>query len=109
VIQTIARMVDHDLPLDEAVAAARVHPDGEGHLRAETAASAPWSEAALARFTEWGFRFTPTPPSYFGRVHAIGWDPAAREVLAVAEPRWDGGVSAPEQAPVEAPIRAPSP
>lgn len=100
VIQTIARMVDHDLPLPEAVAAARVHPDGERHLRAETGPIGLWEASALDAFTAGGFRFTSTPSSYFGRVHAIGWDPATREVLAVAEPRWDGGVSAPRRAPV---------
>lgn len=103
VIQTIARMVDHDLPLNEAVAATRVHPDGERHFRAEEGGGTPWTEAALATLGGWGFRSTPTPSSYFGRVHAVGWDPVNREVLGVAEPRWDGGASAPVAAPVSIP------
>ncbi len=108
VIQTIARMVDHGMPLDQAVAAARVHPDGEGHLRVEIATVNPWTEAARNALTDWGFRFTATPPSYFGRVHAIGWDPALREVLAVAEPRWDGAVSAPVPTPALTPALTPT-
>jgi gamma-glutamyltranspeptidase/glutathione hydrolase len=100
VIQTIARMVDHEMPLDEAVAAPRIHPEGPRHLRAETGGASLWRPDALGRFVGWEFQLTETPSSYFGRVHAIGWDPVTRQVLAVAEPRWDGGVSAPTLAPV---------
>ncbi len=104
VIQTVSRMVDHGLPLDAAVAAPRVHPDGrvEGQLRlrVEDGPVGAWSAAEREALEGWGFVLEPSPSGYFGRVHAIGWSPAAGggaggTALGVAEPRWDGGAAAP--------------
>jgi gamma-glutamyltranspeptidase/glutathione hydrolase len=121
VIQTVSRMIDHGLPLDQAVAAPRVHPDGERRFRVEVteegAGEGGWSAAERRRLEAWGFELEHSPPGYFGRVHAVGWTPGipvratggvpdpARvgEAHGVAEPRWNGGAAAPREAPPAGP------
>jgi len=100
VIQTVSRMIDHGMSLDAAVAAPRVHPDGQGdggelRLRAEEGPVARWTAAELQALAGWGFEVVDSPSGYFGRVHAVGWDPVRTEAFGVAEPRWDGGAAAP--------------
>ncbi|TVP51564.1 MAG: hypothetical protein EA350_00045, partial [Gemmatimonadales bacterium] len=100
VIQTVSRMIDHGMSLDAAVAAPRVHPDGvesggELRLRAEEGPVARWTDAELRALADWGFEVVAAPSGYFGRVHAVGWDPARAEAFGVAEPRWNGGAAAP--------------
>lgn len=124
VIQTVSRLVDHGLSLEQAVAAPRVHPDGVHRFRIETIEPGPggaapgglesgWGEAERRHLGHWGFTLEPTPPGYFGRVHAVGWTPGipqrstsgfpdpppAGEAHGVAEPRWDGGAASPRQPP----------
>jgi gamma-glutamyltranspeptidase / glutathione hydrolase len=105
VIQTVSRMVDHGLPLDAAVAAPRVHPDGELRLRVEEGPVGMWSTAEREALEAWGFELVPSPSGYFGRVHAVGWEPgsmrggAGVRAFGVAEPRWNGSAVAPRGAP----------
>lgn len=99
VIQTAARMIDHGMPLDEAVAAPRVHPDGELRFRVEDGPVGTWTPAERRALEGWGFELVPSPSGYFGRVHAVGWTPGAGGTsgvaFGVAEPRWNGGAVAP--------------
>jgi gamma-glutamyltranspeptidase / glutathione hydrolase len=99
VIQVLSRMIDHGMALDAAVAAPRVHPDGELRLRVEDGPVARWSAPERGAMQAWGFEILPSPSGYFGRVHAVGWDPAtgalASRAFGVAEPRWNGGAVAP--------------
>gem|GEM_PF-131890 len=99
VIQTTARMIDHGMSLDEAVAAPRVHPDGELRFRVEDGPVGSWTPEERKALEAWGFELVPSPSGYFGRIHAVGWTPGAgREsgvAFGVAEPRWNGGAVAP--------------
>ncbi|TVP54231.1 MAG: hypothetical protein EA351_13705, partial [Gemmatimonadales bacterium] len=83
------------LPLDAALAAPRVHPDGERELRIEEGSVGSWSPAARRALEGAGFTLVPSPSGYFGRVHAVGWDPVRNEAFGVAEPRWNGAAVAP--------------
>lgn len=93
VIQVISRLVDHRMPLDEAVAAPRVHPDAMKTLRVEEGPAGMWTAADRARLEGWGFTLVGAPSGFFGRVHAVERRAAGRPLLGVAEPRWTGGAS----------------
>jgi hypothetical protein len=45
--------------------------------------------------SSWGTELVPSPSGFFGRVHAVGWDPIRGEAFDVAESRWNGGQRAP--------------
>jgi gamma-glutamyltranspeptidase/glutathione hydrolase len=98
VIQVISRMVDHRMPLAEAVAAPRVHPDAMKSLSVEEGPVAAWTAADRARLEKWGFKLTGQPSGFFGRVHAV-MGPATKDGPAsgVAEPRWTGGAAGPKR------------
>lgn len=101
VIQVISRMVDHRMPLAEAMAAPRVHPDALRTLRVEEGPVAAWTAADRARLEKWGFTLIGAPSGFFGRVHAV-MGPATKDAAAigVAEPRWTGGAAGPLGGPV---------
>ncbi|HUF51779.1 MAG TPA: gamma-glutamyltransferase [Longimicrobiales bacterium] len=92
VTQSISRAIDQGLPLEQAVAAPRVHPLGATQLRLEDGA---WSPAAHARLQTLGFELSTGPGTYFGRVHAVATDPATGSFTGIAEPRGFGGAAAP--------------
>ena len=97
VIQTISRAVDHQLPLDRAVAAPRVHPVGNTTLRMErdSTTGIMWTEADLERLRSLGFTLEFSPSNYYGRVHAVTIDEETRRFIGVAEPRGFGGAAGP--------------
>ena len=92
VTQTISRVVDHGMTLDQAVAAPRVHPLGAMQIRLEQGV---WSEAVRTRLQGFGFELSEGPSNYFGRVHAVSVDPQTRVLTGIAEPRGFGGAAAP--------------
>lgn len=94
VIQVLSRLIDGGLPLDQAMAAPRVHPLDETSLRMETG-SYGWSVAERQELEALGFTVSTSPGSYFGRVHAVAYDPATNRFLGVAEPRDEGGAAGP--------------
>ena len=97
VIQTISRAVDHQLPLDRAVAAPRVHPMGNTTLRMErdSATRIMWSDADIEQLRKLGFTLEFSPSTYYGRVHAVTIDEETRRFIGVAEPRGFGGAAGP--------------
>ena len=97
VIQTISRAVDHQLPLDRAVAAPRVHPMGNNTLRMERDSTTRimWADADLDRLRSLGFTIEFSPSNYYGRVHAVTIDEETRRFIGVAEPRGFGGAAGP--------------
>ena len=97
VIQTISRAVDHQLPLDRAVAAPRVHPMGNSTLRMERDSTTRirWTDADLERLRSLGFTLEFSPSTYYGRVHAVTIDEETRRFIGVAEPRGFGGAAGP--------------
>jgi gamma-glutamyltranspeptidase / glutathione hydrolase len=92
VIQTIARWADHGLPIDQAVAAPRLHPLGSDELRVE---SARWSANQRDSLAALGFTVSTAAATWFGRVHALSFDPGTSLFAAVADPRRDGSAAAP--------------
>ena len=106
VIQVISRLIDHQMPLAEAMAAPRVHPDAQKTLRVEDGPTGVWSAADRARLEGWGFTLIGAPSGFFGRVHAVQRPGASSPMLGVAEPRWTGGASGPV---ADRPHRGPGP
>ena len=100
VIQVISRLVDHRMPLDQAIAAPRVHPDEARVLRVEEGPIGVWSGADRARLEGWGFKLIGAPSGFFGRVHAVSRPGNGAPVIGVAEPRWTGGAAGPQRPPV---------
>jgi gamma-glutamyltranspeptidase / glutathione hydrolase len=90
VIQTLARAIDQGLPLEQAMAAPRVHPMSATELRLE---EGRWDAAAAARLQAMGFELSTGPATFFGRVHAI--EVGADGFTGVAEPRGFGGAAGP--------------
>jgi gamma-glutamyltranspeptidase/glutathione hydrolase len=95
VIQVISRLVDHGMSLVDAVGAARVHPDEAQVLRIEDGPTGAWSPRAREQLTSWGFTLVPSSSGFFGRVHAVRFDPNRHFAQGVPEPRWTGGAAAP--------------
>jgi gamma-glutamyltranspeptidase / glutathione hydrolase len=92
VIQVLSRALDQGMPLEEAMAAPRVHPMSATELRLE---EGQWDDATQARLRAMGFELSTGPPTFFGRVHAVSVDRATRVLTGVAEPRGFGGAAAP--------------
>ena len=90
VIQVVSRLIDHRMPLAQAVAAPRVHPDAQNTLRVEEGPTGVWSASDRARLEAWGFTLVGAPSGFFGRVHAVRRSAADATMLGVAEPRWTG-------------------
>ena len=98
VIQVVSRVVDHKMPLGDAMAAPRVHPDAMKTLRIEEGPVAAWTAADRARLEKWGFTLIGAPSGFFGRVHAVMRPPAPNATATgVAEPRWTGGAAGPRR------------
>ena len=97
VIQTVSRLFDEHLPLEQAVAAPRVHPMGHASLRVERGARIGWTDADVVRLRQLGFQVDTAPSSYFARVHAVAIDHDARRLNGVAEPRGLGSAAGPRQ------------
>lgn len=99
VIQVASRMVDHGMPLEEAMAAPRLHPVGDRSLELEEGPIARWRSGELAALRSRDFQLRTAESGRFGRVHAVylpeGWDEGDAPLLGVAEPRWTGGAAGP--------------
>lgn len=94
VVQVISRVLDHGMSLDDAVAAARVHPTGPLALRLEEGPVGVWSASETASLRAWDFELDTAPSTYYGRVHAVA-PGSGGNALGVAEPRWTGSAAGP--------------
>ena len=89
-MQVIANLVDFGLPLPEAIAAPRIHLEGE-HLSLELASE--WAESTQNWLIQNHAHATPWPSRslFFGGVHAVGpegaYADARREGSAIEQPR----------------------
>jgi gamma-glutamyltranspeptidase/glutathione hydrolase len=87
VLQTLSNVIDHNMDLAAAVAAARAHwQDGVLHLEAgiepQVAAQLEQKGHAIERYD--------AKDRYFGGVHAIRIDPQSGALSGAADPRRDG-------------------
>jgi len=92
VIQTISRWVDHDMSVEEAVAAPRLHPLGSSELRVE---GALWPTSDRDALSALGFTVSTAAATWFGRVHAVDFDPMSGDFTGAADPRRDGSAAGP--------------
>lgn len=103
VTQVISRVIDDGMSLPQALAAARVHMDGDT-LDVETSPDIGWTEEEIEAMQRVGIPVRATPRvGAFSRVHAIQWDPVTRTWLGAADPDWEGTARGPTggQAPRE--------
>jgi len=97
VVQAVLRVVDHGMPLAEALAAARVHPV-EGGVAMETSPEIGWGEEDVAMVQSWGLEAQPIERAgAFGRIHGIQIDPATGRMTGVADPDWEGAAIVPDR------------
>ncbi len=96
IVETVSRAIDQGLPLDEAMAAPRLHPSGSD-LVLEDRGDTTWA-GQVGELEAWGFgtRLN-SSASYFGRIHGVYRDPRTGELMGVADPRRDGVAAAPQR------------
>ncbi len=95
IVQVLSRAVDRGLDFPAAMAAPRVHPDGDT-LVAEATDDPGWSAAQLEALDAAGFPVRPVRDvAEFGRVHGIRYHPSTGEWEGVADPDWEGSAAAP--------------
>jgi gamma-glutamyltranspeptidase / glutathione hydrolase len=94
IVETVSRRIDQGLPLEEALAAPRLHPTPD-RIDAEVRTGTAWSDAVLDTLRGWGFNVRARGDApWFARVNTIAWDAQHREWVGVADPRWDGAAGA---------------
>lgn len=94
----LSRLLDGGQSLEQAMAGPRFHPMSQDRIRMEDRDEARWP--ARTRSTLEGYRFnvsTSSAPSYYGRIHALAYEPESGTWLGVADPRRQGAAIAPER------------
>ncbi len=90
IVQTISRMVDRKMSLQEAVAAGRVHSVDTAIL-VEMHEGTTWTDQELTEFKALGLEVVPVEgKGRFGRVHAIAYNPQNSTWIGAADPDWEG-------------------
>lgn len=93
VVETLARAIAQELPLDAALAAPRFHPT-PARIDAEAREGAAWGEDVLGALRAMGHTVNARDDaSYFGRINAI--HRADGLYTGVSDPRWQGVAGAP--------------
>lgn len=95
VIQTISRLIDQEMPLYDAIRAPRVHPVSSTALRVEQGVPASWSNPELEQMEGFGLETSVSPSTYFGRVHAVAFDPSTGQFSGAADARRSGSAAGP--------------
>lgn len=109
IVQTISRVVDQNMTLEDAVAAPRIHPSTTTNLEtgartielktfhAELTARNGWQQADLAAWNAAGFEAKPNDrDAAFARVHALGREGGLWR--GAADLDWEGSALAPVMA-----------
>jgi gamma-glutamyltranspeptidase/glutathione hydrolase len=95
VVEVVSRTVDQGLPLAEAIAAPRFHPDGDTIVM-ERRSATRWSDETIRQLGGFGYELAfDSLPAFFARIHAITFDPTTRRWTGVADPRWNGTAAGP--------------
>jgi len=97
IAQVMSRMIDQALPLEEAMAAPRVHiePTDPEILHMQVHDYGAWSPEQRADLRAFGFDVRDENPQSFGNVSAIARDTLSGEWIGVADPGAAGAASAP--------------
>lgn len=94
VAQVTSRVLDQKMPLNKALAAARVHT-GDTLILAETHPGT-WTLEDIKQFKEDGFMVEEVDqPGRFGRVHAVMMDTLTGKWIGAADPDWEGTAESP--------------
>jgi gamma-glutamyltranspeptidase/glutathione hydrolase len=97
IVAALSRAIDQRLTLPDALAAPRLHATATA-VDVEVRPQAAWSASQLAELRTLGFTVRERAEApYFGRIHAIGYDPVSRTFTGVADPRWTGAAVAPRR------------
>lgn len=90
IVQVVSRVIDFGMPLDEALAAPRVHPGDEAVL-VEIHEGINWNAEDMAFLTSMGFELDEQDQkARFGRVHAVMFDSETGTWYGAADPDWEG-------------------
>lgn len=93
VVQSVARVVDQGLSLEDALAAPRVHPI-EGGVAMELTPGIGWDQSHAAAVRAGGFTVDEVARTgAFGRVHGLEVTPQG--IRGVADPDWEGAAVPP--------------
>lgn len=97
VVQAVLRVVDQEMSLPDALAAARVHPI-DGGIAMETSPGIGWTPEEVAEVQSWGMEVQAVArEGAFGRIHGIWVNGATGEITGVADPDWEGAVAVPDR------------
>lgn len=87
-----SRVIDHLLPLEEALVAPRVYPYRDT-LQIEMHDGTSWENQTLEKLEDFGFHVKPIyQPAHFGRIHAVQFDAQRKLWIGAADPDWEGAV-----------------
>ena len=97
VVQAVLRVVDHDMSLPDALAAARVHPVEDG-IAMETSPGIGWGADVVAEVESRGVAVQQVEQDgAFGRIHGIWVNRTTGEIVGVADPDWEGAAAVPNR------------
>jgi gamma-glutamyltranspeptidase/glutathione hydrolase len=95
ILNTLLRIIDQGMSLEDGLAAARVAPEEEG-FQLETSPGIGWSPDVVTALEEQGWTVSTQDRSgAFGRVHAVRWDAQAGQWVGGADPDWEGSADGP--------------
>lgn len=95
-VEVVSRTVDAGVPLADAMAAPRFHPDADTIIL-ERRSTTRWPDETAEELRALGYPVAfDSLPSFFARVHAITFDPATGRWTGVADPRWNGTAGGPD-------------
>ena len=95
VVQVASRVLDEKMPLNKALAAARVH-SADTLMLVETH-EGTWTPKDLSQFKQDGYSILEVNDrGRFGRVHAVMKDTITGEWIGAADPDWEGTAESPD-------------
>lgn len=100
VLQTIIRVIDQGMSLEDALAAPRLYARDEGEVDLEMTPGIAWSQDVVDGLESMGLEVSlQERAGAFGRVHAIMWDAEAGVWIGGADPDWEGSADGPDDEP----------
>jgi gamma-glutamyltranspeptidase/glutathione hydrolase len=98
IVQVISRITDQGMPLDEALAAARVHPLRSGGMLLELHEGIGWHQEDFNFLSQQGLLIEPEERvSRLGRVNAVMFNAKTQTWIGAADPDWEGSAAGPGQ------------
>jgi len=95
IVNVISKVIDHRMPLTEALHAPRVHPLEEG-INLEVVDGISWNRDDSTYFSQLGYTVEMGRlPGKFGRIHAVMLDTLSGEWIGCADPDWEGTAAFP--------------